>query len=130
MSISSEHKAFLKRLIGYLYFAAFLFVFQLIYNIFAHGVTSTYMTYAFLIPLSIGGFRVLIDYLTTTSTIFSLRIWQMGIVTLSVGSLLHGAFDIYGSSNELVPTFFYAAVLLFVLSAGYEIYVRVQGDKE
>jgi len=88
------------------------------------------MTYAFLIPLALGGIRVLIDYLSTTSTSLSLRIWQMGVVTLSVGSLLHGVFDIYGSSNELVPAFFYAAVALFVISAGYEIHFRLQGEKE
>ncbi|MGD9910530.1 MAG: hypothetical protein AB7U79_08030 [Candidatus Izemoplasmatales bacterium] len=124
MSTSKDTKLLSKAMIGYLSFALFLVLFQFIYNIFAHGVTSYYMTYAFLFPLGIGGVRCLFDYFTKPSNSISLSIWQMGVSTLAVGSILHGVFDIYGNSNMFVPYFFYMGILLLVVSFIYELKVR------
>jgi len=124
VSISEEHKLFTKAMIGYLSFTLFLIVFQFIYHIFAHGVTSNYMSYAFMFPLGLGVLSCLVDYLTKPSNVISLSIWQMGVVTLSVGSIMKGVFDIYGNTSSLVPYFFYAGILFIVLSLIIEVKTR------
>ena len=76
--------------------AALTAAFGLVYEHFSHGVTSYYMLFAFLIPLSAGIARLL--------PIFRGRdglFWSCGTLTLTVGSLLRGALEIYGTTSRL-----------------------------
>ena len=82
--------------IKYWTFSLVTAVFGLVYEHFSHGVTSYYMLFAFLIPLSAGIARLL--------PIFRGRdglFWSCGTLTLTVGSLLRGALDIYGTTSRL-----------------------------
>lgn len=112
MSTSADKKIFYKRAFVYLCIAAFLVVFNLVYGLFAHGVASGYMQFAFLFPL-VGGSAVslVMIFLPAAGRIVR-ELWRMGIATLSVGSLLHGVFDIYGSTAPLVLVFFIAGGIL------------------
>ena len=121
MSTSVPELSPKKRAYRYLAVSAFLVVFNFVYGLFAHGVESPYMTFAFLVPLVLGvlpclAFRFLPEAAPAASVP-----WRMGIATLAVGCLLHGVFDIYGSPSSLVPVFFWAAGLL--LFAGLALYV-------
>ena len=71
-------------------------VFGLIYARFSHGVFSGYMAFAFLIPL-FGGAAMLLPVFRRRGTF----LWRCGILTLTVGSLVRGALDIYGTTNRL-----------------------------
>lgn len=71
-------------------------VFGLIYARFSHGVFSGYMAFAFLIPL-LGGAAMLLPVFRRRGTF----LWRCGILTLTVGSLVRGALDIYGTTNRL-----------------------------
>lgn len=76
--------------------AALTAVFGLVYEHFSHGVTSYYMLFAFLIPLLVGAARLL--------PVFRKRgglFWSCGTLTLTVGSLLRGALEIYGTTSRL-----------------------------
>lgn len=121
MSTSVRKKILFKRSLRYLGVSAFLVVFNLIYGLFAHGVESLYMDYAFLVPLVLGTLVCLVLSFLPEAAETASRLWRMGIATLSVGFLLHGVFDIYGSASSLVPVFFWAAGIL--LLAGLAFYV-------
>lgn len=116
MYISTNKKMLFKRALQYFYISIFLVVFNLIYGLFAHGVSSSYMQLAFLFPL-LGGSVVslLMIYLPLESKIVS-NIWRMGLTTLIVGSLLHGVFDIYGTEVGLVKVFFIFGIILLLCS--------------
>jgi len=82
--------------------AIFVALFGAIYEMFSHEVYSYYMIYAFGIPLVLG---VLCPVLTPVLFKrfphgFESALWNLSIVTLTVGSILKGIVDIYGSDNQ------------------------------
>lgn len=121
MSTSFPDKEWKKRLYRYLAVSAFLVVFNFIYGLFANGVDSPYMTFAFLVPLVLGALPCLAFRILPEAAPAASRPWRMGLSTLTVGFLLHGVFDIYGSPSSLVPVFFWAAGVL--LLTGVVLYV-------
>ena len=74
----------------------------LIYNKFSHGVTSPYMTWRFGWPLVLGtiplALLALIPYDLYPKRI-SFNIYNTGVASLTVASLLKGIFDIAGNSS-------------------------------
>ncbi len=109
----------------YLYFTLFLVLFQIVYSIFSHGVGSLYMKLAFLFPLVLGVFISLLYTFGPGEGRLASDFRQMGIVSLSIGSILHGVFDIYGSEAALVSVFFYAGAILVLVSFISYIFYRI-----
>ncbi len=107
-----DKKKLFKISFQYFCFSLFLFLFNLIYSIFAHGVSSAYMDYAFLIPFLGGSIVSLLFFKLPTPGEIVRQTWRMGLITLVIGCLLHGVFDIYGSEVSLVNVFFYTGFLL------------------
>ncbi|MFA6801154.1 MAG: hypothetical protein WCR19_03500 [Acholeplasmataceae bacterium] len=116
MSILVKHKEQLKLTLKYLLVSLFLILFNYIYSLFAHGVSSNYMSRAYLIPLIGGGLLSLIMLAFNNLTDLAKHLWDMGLTTLVVGSLLHGVFDIYGSESSFVKIFFIVGILLLFIS--------------
>lgn len=97
----------------------FVFVFAKIYGIFSHGVSSAFMSYAFLLPLSLIFLPKLLNLCTGNrlwngsleteeeerekklflSSLASF-LWKSGVAVLTVGSLYKGVLDIYGTSGS------------------------------
>jgi hypothetical protein len=121
VSTSADKRILRKRALVYLAVSAFLVVFNLIYSLFAHGVASAYMQYAFLIPLAGGSLVALLLMILPQAGYFTCQIWRMGIATLIVGFLLHGVFDIYGSGAPLVTGFFIAGGVLLAAALAFYI---------
>ena len=71
-------------------------IFGLVYERFSHGVLSGFMVFAFLIPL-LGGAAQLLPIFRRRSPF----LWNCGILTLTVGSLVRGVLDIYGTTSRL-----------------------------
>ena len=98
-----------KRSLALLGISAFVALFGQIYEIFSHGVWSSYMTGAFLYPLVacllwtlLGCFA---DYAAQSR---SLRFCaDTALATLTVGSILKGVFVIYGTEVTAVEGYFY-----------------------
>ena len=98
-----------------------------VYGLFSHGVYSYFMTYAFAIPLFIGAMPHLIAALDLAAgkasgrlygSIFAAKDAQLAmVVTLTAGSLLKGALDIYGTSNRLLVVYPAAAVMIMAAAA-------------
>lgn len=111
MSISDIRE---KRAAIYIVISAFCLVFALIYEHFSHGVTSHYMVCAFLIPL-LGGFLVNLIIESARFVIpgkWSSNLYNSGIAALTVGSIVKGVLDIYGTTNHLTIIYLIAGLVL------------------
>ena len=113
----------------------FVFVFAKIYGIFSHGVSSVFMSYAFLLPLSLIFLPKLLNLCTGNrlwngsleteeeegekklflSSLASF-LWKSGVAVLTVGSLYKGVLDIYGTSGSF--EWVYLVVGIVTLAAG------------
>ena len=103
--------------------SAFCLLFAFVYEHFSHGVTSLYMMCAFLIPL-LGGFLVNLIIESARFAIpgkWSSNLYNSGIAALTVGSIVKGALDIYGTTNHL--TIIYLIVGLLLMFAGTIQYI-------
>ena len=82
-------------------------LFGAVYERFSHGVYSYWMLYAFAFPLVLGVLPLYLVEALRAPLPGSLRwgLYHAGIATLTVGSLISGALEIYGTSNPL--TFVY-----------------------
>lgn len=94
---------------GMKYFAASMVIAAAaaVYGLFSHGVYSYFMTYAFMIPLLAGALPYLIAAMKGREPealkFTAAKGLQLAfIATLSAGSLLKGALDIYGTTNRLL----------------------------
>lgn len=88
-----------------------------IYELFGHGVYSAYMVYAFAIPLCGGALPTLLLSLRGKRcfpSAVSRMLWHLGIATLTVGSFVRGALDIYGTTNARLPCYALAGLLLLL----------------
>ena len=96
-----------------------------VYGLFSHGVYSYFMTYAFMVPLLFGAIPHLAASLKNmpakkeagmqAEAAVSLQLAL--IVTLTVGSLLKGALDIYGTGNRLLVVYPAAAAVIAIALA-------------
>lgn len=109
----------------------FVFVFAKIYGIFSHGVYSAFMSYAFLLPLTLIFLPKLLNLCTgnrlwngTLETeegekklfLSSLAsfLWKSGVAVLTVGSLYKGVLDIYGTSGTFEWIYLVVGILALV----------------
>lgn len=102
---------------GYFTAALCCFVFGIVYECFSHGVYSPYMLFAFLLPL--------LGAIPDVAVFFFARrmpgersrsLWMLGITALTIGSIIRGVLDIYGTTNRLNAVYLPLGALLIVLS--------------
>ena len=103
----------------YLLCAIFLALFGAVYEIYSHQVYSFYMLYAFAFPLVGGVLPFLVLHLwdaTWYPNLWMRRLYHAGIATLSVGSVIQGVLEIYGTTNALVRWYWVIGIGLIFLS--------------
>ena len=86
-----------KRAVRYALAAAVCAVFGLIYEHFSFGVWSHFMGLAFLIPLLLGALPAL--FMRKERSPVTAQLYGGFVLTLTLGSLVKGALDIYGTTN-------------------------------
>ena len=98
----------------YIFTTLFCIVFNTVYSLFGHGVTSPFMSYAyaFSLVLGVGGF-ILVGQLHLENRM-AFNLYNAGIATLTVGSLLRGIIDIAGA-DTIYPVYY------FVVGAGLAV---------
>ena len=95
-----------------------VFVLSRIYQLFAHGVSSNYLTYAFLIPLILGlVFYLFLPIKAISITRFSYNCLNAGILTLTLGSFLKGVFEIASSSSDLLIIYLILGLSLLAIGS-------------
>lgn len=110
----------------------FLALFGAVYEAFGHGVWSYGMVYAFAFPLVLG---VLPLYLmgmlrAKAPSRPAGSVYHAGIATLSVGSLVTGALEIYGTTSPLTVVYWVLGAELVLLGAGMYLVSRIRNRKE
>lgn len=122
--IGSNRIKAVKTAFVYMLVTIFCAVFGGIYECFSHGVYSFYMIYAFAFPLAGGALPFFIIFWSRAKIypcVAARNFYHSGIATLTVGSILRGVLDIYGTTNSLVQYYFYAGIAFTI--AGALIYV-------
>ena len=101
-------------------------LFGAIYELFSHEVYSYFMIYAFAFPLLLGTLPYLMLSLsggTRYSNALCRNLYHAGIATLTIGSIMRGVLDIYGTTNSLGNIYWFVGVPLLVV-AGVDFAVR------
>ena len=108
----------------YLVISIFFALFGAIYEVFSHGVYSYRMIYAFGYPLMLGLVPMLIIHFSRIKKMpgtLSGQIYRCGIYTLTIGSTLKGALEIYGTTSRLSTLYTPAGFLLIL--AGFLLFL-------
>ena len=117
MSASDIERHALKTAFLYVLAAAFCALFGFVYEQFSHGVYSDFMVYAFAVPLAGGAVPFLALGLYGKGRYpgpAARNLWHSAIATLTVGSILRGVLDIYGTGSRLLKYYPIAAAVLAV----------------
>ena len=90
-----------------LIFGLFCALFGAIYEVFSHEVYSYYMIYAFAIPIVLGTLAEILfaRYIRIQPPGLALSMWNMAVLTLTVGCLFKGVIEIYGTTNRMVVVY-------------------------
>ena len=122
--IETDSKKLLKTALIYLLISVFCALFGAVYEIYSHEVYSFFMIYAFAFPLVCGALPFTVLALLHTrknpcSVVCNLV--HSGIGTLTVGSIVRGVLEIYGTTNRLSDYYWPIGIVLYLL--GVVIYI-------
>ena len=121
---TSDTKNYGKIALIYLCFSIFLALFGAVYEHYSFGVYSYFMLYAFAFSLVGGVLPALILALCGRERrpwTWTAWLYRSGIATLSVGSVIRGVLDIYGTGNVLTVWYWYIGGGLCIL--GWALYI-------
>ena len=127
MYISDNKKRQAVRIAGN-YIAASLFcaLFGAVYELFSHEVYSYSMIYAFAIPLAGGALPFLaiaMGHLRRFPGRISRSLYHAAITTFTIGSIMKGVLEIYGTTSALLPVYWIAGGLLIAGAVALNIAV-------
>ncbi|MBG0788307.1 MAG: hypothetical protein H0S79_24725 [Anaerolineaceae bacterium] len=103
-----------KTVITYLVITLFCVAFNYLYSLFGHGVSSPFMSYAFVFSFILGVVGYVIIGRLNLENRLAFNLYNAGIATLTVGSLLRGILDIAGADSTY-PIYYFVVGTLFVL---------------
>jgi hypothetical protein len=130
-----------KTIRNYAFITAGAFLFDKIYALFGHGVSSPWMSnmYLYLLVLGVAVFALLRiftpDIASRKGCRLFFNLYNSGLAALINGMLLYGILDIAGGTSQIVPWFLYigsalmaAAAVLFVkiLAVGHRRHAEVE----
>ena len=115
--LNVKNDAYLKTAYVYLLISLFCALFGAVYELFSHEVYSFYMIYAFVFPL-VGGvlpfLLMAMGKLFINSSAVSCNLYHAGIATLTIGSILTGIVEIYGTTNTLIRIYWMAGTFMIL----------------
>jgi hypothetical protein len=103
----------------YLFVSLFCALFGGVYEIFGHGVMSFHMIYAFAFPLVLGSVPFMTIGQKTNfkyPSHLTLSCYHMAVASATVGCIMQGVLDIYGTTNDLMFVYIFASGALFIAS--------------
>lgn len=111
-----------KTIYTYLAITGFLFLFQLIYHSFGHGIISSSLQWVWLVPL-IGGSGVILfsKILGTLKNRFAFNLYNSGLASYVVGMILKGILEISGTTSNYL--FLYTAVGTVLLGISLFLFI-------
>ena len=130
MSTSNRNKkAEIRRLFIGLIISTLCAAFGGIYEIFGHGVYSGYMIYAFMLPLILCVIPSALMLLMNKPALPEIprNLWNYAVATLTVGCILKGVLEIYGTTNRHLIVYPILAGIL-ALAGAFVFFVRICYD--
>ncbi len=119
-------KACIKTALVYILISIIVALFGAIYELFSHEVYCYFMIYAFAFPLVGGALPYLVGGLLSCimhpGTI-TRNLYNSGIATLTLGSVMQGIVNIYGTTNSLIKLYWIAGITLTItgiMSYGFQ----------
>ena len=111
-------KKYIRTSFIYLIISIFCALFGAVYELFSHGVYSYFMIYSFAFPLLMGTLPYFLLYFSKkiiriSSIVNHLHI--ASVATFTIGSILNGVLDIYGTTNKLIYTYWLAGEILLLI---------------
>lgn len=98
---------------AYATIALFCAIFGFVYECFSHGVRSAFMIFAFAVPLAAAGFCFAIKKLHRPAAgTITRNALGSAVAALTLGSLVRGALDIYGTYSPYVVIYLIAGAIL------------------
>ena len=117
---SKNNRKFIKTAIIFMVVSAFCIAVNKIYAIFGHGVHSASMSYMFLYPL-VGGTLIYLLLQLISPGSYKIKhfrvlynLYNSGIATLAVGSMLKGIFEIAGTASGYTVLYFIIGYVMLV----------------
>lgn len=120
-------KKYRKVIITYFVISILCFVINIIYSKFGHGVTSNYMTYMYLIPIffGVGLFLILRIFKLPFFNRFEFNIYNAGVSTLIIGSLVHGILEIAGTNTFFQDIYLIVSLILILIAISEYLVITV-----
>lgn len=112
---STPPRSRFKTFFVYLLVSVLVVLFSFIYELFSHQVYSCFMIYAFVFPLIGGAIPFLVIELFPTAIYpkaVSRNLYHSGIATLTMGSLMQGVLEIYGTTNSLMVVYWIIGIAM------------------
>lgn len=115
--IENDKKREIKTAFVYLLISLFCVLLGAVYEYFSHEVYSFYMIYSFVFPLAGGTLPFLILFVSEKAmpARLSFNLYNSGMAALTVGSIVKGVLDIYGTSNQIIILYWAAGILFCVV---------------
>lgn len=127
MYISDNKKRQAVRIAGnYIATSLFCALFGAVYELFSHEVYSYSMIYAFAIPLAGGALpflAVAMGHIGRFPGRISRSLYHAAITTFTIGSIMKGVLEIYGTTSALLPVYWIAGGLLIAGAVALNIAV-------
>ena len=127
MCISDNKKRQAVRIAGnYIATSLFCALFGAVYEPFSHEVYSYSMIYAFAIPLAGGALpflAVAMGHIGRFPCRNSRSLYHAAIMTFTIGSIMKGVLEIYGTTSALLPVYWIAGGLLIAGAVALNIAV-------
>lgn len=107
---------------AYLIAFGFCAVFAIVYECFSKGIISFWMLGMPLFPFFLGIVPALIfEKLNRSVFDWALQLWNCGVITLTVGSMLNGIFEIFGTYFDMFNLFMICGSFLLIAGAAVHI---------
>ena len=108
--------------VGFVYLIAAILcaLFGAVYEHYSHEVYSYYMIYAFAFPLGLGTLPFLILYSAKKikpPCRLAENLYNAGVATLTIGSIICGVLIIYGTANNLTYLYWIAGIGMIITAA-------------
>jgi len=110
----------------YVFTTLFCIAFNYIYSLFGHGVSSPYMTYAFVFSLVLGVIGFIVFGRLNLDNRIAFNLYNAGIATLTVGSILRGVIDIAGADTTYPVYYFFVGAVFVAIGGLMYLYQWIQ----
>ncbi|EGP5121428.1 hypothetical protein EL427_07425, partial [Enterococcus faecium] len=111
-----------KTFYSYFISSVILFIFQLVYHHFSHGVTSQALKWVWVIPMVGGAFLFIFEkILNTFRNRLAFNLFNTGLASYIVGMILKGILEIAGASSPYIGI--YPMIGTIILGISLFIYI-------